>query len=107
MLPLLQEGLAVDIVLPHGGGLPWKVSPRGITLEQVGLAIILVATADQERDAEGTDAARLGVLLHHHGHALHQLRRRNGLVVHEVVILGHLAGTTNKKSAGYQQKKDG
>ena len=89
-LPFLQESFAVDIVLAHGGGLPCEVRAAGVALEEERLAG-LVPAADEQRDAEGPHAAGLGVLLHDERHAVHQLRRGDVLVVHQVVVLRHLA----------------
>ena len=33
--PLFKEGLSVDVVLAHGGGLPREVRSRGVALEEV------------------------------------------------------------------------
>lgn len=58
----LQEGLSVDVVLAHGSGLPRVVGTAGITLEEV--SAIVVPSADQQRNSEGTNSSGLSVLLH-------------------------------------------
>jgi hypothetical protein len=85
-LPLLEKGLPVDEVLSHCCGLPSKVCTRWVALEEVGL-VVRVPAADEEGDAKGTDAARLRVLLHHHGHALNEDSGRDRLQVHQLVVL--------------------
>ena len=62
---LLEEGLAVDVVLAHGGGLPGEVGARGVALEEEGLAglVGLVPAGDQQGDAERPHASGLSVFL--------------------------------------------
>ena len=97
MLPLLQESFPIDIVLAHGSGFPGKVGTAGVALEQERLPRLVPAT-DQETHSEWSDSTRLGVLLHHLPHPVHQLRRGDVLVVHEEVVLRHLPGSPHQES---------
>merc|ERR1719193_1291159 len=69
----------------------------GVPLLQKRLARLIPST-DQERDSKGPHPTRLGVLLHNQRHPVNQLRRGDGLVVHEVVVLCHFPGPADEKS---------
>ena len=60
--PLFKEGLSVDVVLAHGGGLPGEVGAAGVALEQERLPG-LVPPADEQRHAEWPHPSGLSVLL--------------------------------------------
>ena len=69
--PFLQESFPIDLIFPHGGGFPSKVSSTRVALEEDGLAGLVPAT-DEERHSEGPDTPGLGVLLHHQGNSRHK-----------------------------------
>lgn len=64
-------------------------------LKEVGSS--LVPARNKKRHAEWTDAARLSVFLHHTGNHWHQLRCRNRFLVHQEILLGHLAGPPHQQ----------
>lgn len=67
---LFQEGLARDIVLADGGGIPGEVRARRIDLVEARL--VLVVSDDQQRYTEGTHTSRLRIFLHDGGDFLNE-----------------------------------
>ena len=110
-LPFLQEGFAIHIILAHSCCFPGKVCPTGITLKRrdndkdLGIIIYLeqqrfpglVPATNEQGDTEGPDAPRLGVLLHDQGNSVHKLGCGDWLMVHQVVILCHLPGSSDEQ----------
>lgn len=89
VVSLLQEGLGGFGVLADGSGLPAVVGARGVQLAEVGAS--LVVPGHQDRNAEGSVASRLGLLLDVVG-GLPALRgHRDGLLVSDPVRLDELA----------------
>ena len=69
---------------------------RWIALKQTWLAVI--PAGDQQRYAERSHTAWLGVLLHDVRHSLHQLRSRNRHRVHKLILLCDLTGLAHQQS---------
>lgn len=95
VVALLQEGFAIDGILAHRRGLPCEIRTGRIALEQV--RAIAVPAANQQRHTEWPNAARLCVLLHECGNALHQLRHRNRFAVRQIVVLCQFAGLLHQQ----------
>ena len=70
-LPLLQEVLGVDEVLPDRRRLPPEICAGGVHLVQLGT--IIVVARDEKRHPEWTNATSLSVLLHHSRRIPYQL----------------------------------
>lgn len=73
-LPLLQEVLGVDEVLPDRRRLPPEICAGRVHLVKLG-AVVVVAR-DEQRHPEWTNASSLCVLLHHSRRIPYQLPHR-------------------------------
>merc|ERR1719213_363736 len=83
-IPLLQEGLRVDVVLADGRRLPAEEGTRRVHL--VKLRAVVIVPRDHQTNAEGAYASRLGELLHDSRNFAHELSNRHRLFVDALVL---------------------